>query len=279
MTATNVVGTGAPSPASSAATPVTLPGAPSEVSAVAGTRQASVSFGAAPDGGSAVTAYTVTASPSGLQATGTASPLTVSGLADGTAYRFSVTATNAAGTGPGSALSAAVTTTAAVEPPAPAPSPSSSPPVVPGRDTTAPSAPGSLRGSFLGGALLLRWAASGDDVGIAGYRISLDGTSLRTTRAGTLAATTIGFRPVGRSVYTLTAFDAAGNESAASTPVVVVPRTRAAAAPRTIPRWAWTLLAWQQGGRDTRRPATPARVPAWHAAWQAWRVAPFRIVD
>ena len=88
----------------------TAPGAPTITGATAGNRQASVSFTPpASNGGSAITGYTVTASPGGLTGTGTASPITVSGLTNGTAYTFTVTATNAAGTGSASAASNSVT--------------------------------------------------------------------------------------------------------------------------------------------------------------------------
>lgn len=87
-----------------------LPGAPTIGTAVAGNASASVTFtppaaGTAP----AVTSYTATSSPGGFTGTGAASPVTVSGLSNGTAYTFTVTATNPDGTGPASAASNSVT--------------------------------------------------------------------------------------------------------------------------------------------------------------------------
>jgi hypothetical protein len=111
VAAVNAVGTGGYS-TTVTATPapvLAVPGAPTGVSAVAGDGSAVVSFTApVSDGGSSITGYTVTASPGGASASGSASPLTVGGLSDGTSYTFTVTATNAVGTGAVSGASAAV---------------------------------------------------------------------------------------------------------------------------------------------------------------------------
>ena len=62
----------------------------------------------ASNGGSVITGYTVTAADAttpangGQTISGAASPLTVTGLTNGDAYTFTVTATNALGTGPAS---------------------------------------------------------------------------------------------------------------------------------------------------------------------------------
>jgi hypothetical protein len=86
------------------------PTAPIIGTATPGSARASVAFTApVSDGGAAITGYTVVANPGGQTATGTSSPITVTGLTNGTPYTFTVTATNSAGTGPASAASTSVT--------------------------------------------------------------------------------------------------------------------------------------------------------------------------
>ncbi len=108
--ATNAIDDSAESAPSAAVTPVSVPGAPSGVSAEPGDGQASVSFTTPADsGGLPITSYTVTASPGGATATCPGSPCTITGLTDGTSYTFTVHATNSEGDSAESSASAAVT--------------------------------------------------------------------------------------------------------------------------------------------------------------------------
>lgn len=76
-----------------------VPGAPTGVAAATtGSGIAAVTFTPpATNGGSPITGYVVTSSPGGITATGEASPITVTGLADGTSYTFTVKAVNVIG--------------------------------------------------------------------------------------------------------------------------------------------------------------------------------------
>jgi hypothetical protein len=89
VTATNAVGTGPPSAPSNAVIPAGVPDAPTNVTATAGNGQATVGFTAPSANGSPITSYTVTASPDGKTATGSGSPIMVTGLKHGTAYTSS----------------------------------------------------------------------------------------------------------------------------------------------------------------------------------------------
>jgi uncharacterized repeat protein (TIGR01451 family) len=119
--ATNSVGSSPFSAPSNVVTPhaVTVPGAPTGVSAQAGNAGASVAWTApANNGGSAITSYTVKVLANGVatgqtvSAPGSATGATVTGLTNGTSYTFTVSASNVKGAGPDSAPSNAVTPTA-----------------------------------------------------------------------------------------------------------------------------------------------------------------------
>jgi RHS repeat-associated protein len=110
VTATNAIGMGAASAASNSVTPATVPGAPTIGTATGGNAQATVAFTApTSNGGSAITSYTATSTPGSKTGTCTATPCTVTGLTNGTAYTFTVKATNAKGIGAASTASNSVT--------------------------------------------------------------------------------------------------------------------------------------------------------------------------
>jgi hypothetical protein len=116
VTATNSAGSANATSNATATIAGTVPGAPTIGTATAGNAQASVAFTApAVTGGPAITSYTATSSPGGITGSAASSPITVSGLTNGTAYTFTVTATNSIGTGPASAASNSVTPQAIVQ--------------------------------------------------------------------------------------------------------------------------------------------------------------------
>lgn len=94
---------------SAAAQAATVPGAPTIGTISVGNGAVSVSFTAPSDnGGAAITSYIVTIDLDGRTITGTGTPILVTGLTNGTTYRFNVAAVNSEGTGPVSAWSAPV---------------------------------------------------------------------------------------------------------------------------------------------------------------------------
>ena len=121
------VGSGFPGPSDDAANywvdvmfsassvPPSAPGAPPSVIASNGNASATVSWSIPADNGSAITSYTVTPfvgsvaqTPTTVTGAPPATSTVISGLTNGTTYTFTVSATNALGTGPPSAPSNAV---------------------------------------------------------------------------------------------------------------------------------------------------------------------------
>jgi len=203
VTATNAVGTSSASAASAAVTPRTTPGAPTGVSAVPGNTQASVSWTApVSNGGSAVTAYTVTAAPGGRTATTTsATSATVTGLTNGTAYTFTVTATNGAGTSIASSPSSAVT-----------------PRTVPGAPTSVTAAAGNTQAA-------VSWTAPASNGGsaITGYTVTAAPGGLTATTTGATSATVTGLTNGTAYTFTVTAANVAGTSPVSVASAAVTP--------------------------------------------------------
>jgi len=94
VVATNAAGPGAPSQPSNSITPTTVPGAPTIPRPLRAMRKFQVrSRRPASNGGSTILQYTATCGSQ--SASGPSSPITVSGLTNGTSYTCTVTATNA----------------------------------------------------------------------------------------------------------------------------------------------------------------------------------------
>jgi chitodextrinase len=89
-----------------------------------------------------------------------------------------------------------------------------------GGDTVPPSAPGNLRSTgATSDSVSLAWNASTDNVGVSGYEVLRNGT-VAATVSGT-GHTDTGLASSTSYTYTVRALDAAGNRSAAGTPVTV----------------------------------------------------------
>lgn len=164
-TATNAAGTSGPSVASTSVTPAGPPEPPANVAATAGNGSATITWAVpAFDGGTPITGYTVTASPGGGTCTTTgALTCSITGLANGTAYTFSATATNAAGTSGPSTASTSVTPAA---PPVPDESGGTTPSATPGRlSATKGSVRVPVKTSGAGTAVLVGYRVAGPGTG------------------------------------------------------------------------------------------------------------------
>jgi hypothetical protein len=143
-------------------------------------------------------------------------------------------------------------------------------------DTTPPSQVQTVA-RFVNGALRLSWPAATDNTGnVASYQVLLDGNAVSTLPAKTRRVIVRTFHSDGKTVYRVRAVDASGILGKVSRPVVVVPTVKSRDVPRVVPRWAWSLLAYQHGA-GLRPKAAPKKPPGWYWHWAAWRLSPFHL--
>ena len=212
VTATNSSGTGPASAASNAVTPTgnLVPGAPTGVTATAGNASAVVSWTApAVVGSSAITGYTVTSAstllgtPVRTCTTSGATSCTVSNLTNGIAYTFTVTATNAAGTGAASAASNAVTPGSAV-----------------------PSEPRSVTATAGDAAATVVWVAptTPGSSAVTGYTVTSTPGNRTCSTTGALTCTVTGLTNGEAYFFTVRASNSVGTSSPSAASNIVTPR-------------------------------------------------------
>lgn len=220
VAAVNTGGTGLYSVVSAAVTPFTTPDVPTAVTGVTGNAQVAVSWTLpASNGGSAIIQYKVSYAPEGSDSYGTwsvatatqssSTSFTVTGLTNGTSYKFKVVATNAAGDSSYSTSSAAVVA------------------------FTTPNAPTSVVGTAGEGEVALAWDAPASNGGdsITDYIVqysSNNGSSWTTFSDGTstsTSATVTGLTNGTSYVFRVAAVNAAGTGTNSANSSAVIPRT------------------------------------------------------
>jgi putative nucleotidyltransferase with HDIG domain len=254
VAATNAVGTGTSSAASAALIPATTPGAPTGPLGVAGDNQVSLSWTApASNGGSAITGYVVTPYIGGtaqapVSFTSTSTTETVGGLTNGTAYTFTVAATNAVGTGTSSAASAAL---------------------IPATTPGAPTGPLGVAGD---NQVSLSWTAPASNGGsaITGYVVTpyIGGTAQAPVSFTSTSTTeTVGGLTNGTAyTFTVAATNAVGTGTSSAASAALIPY---APSSMTITDGSGVPGQADQGAQITIVYATPPSPSAFCSAWSS----------
>ncbi|MFC4121074.1 fibronectin type III domain-containing protein [Nonomuraea zeae] len=207
------------------------PGAPTTVTGVARHQAVRVSWQPpASDGGTPINTYTVTATPGGRSVTVAGrTTATVTGLTNGTAYTFTVTATNAVGTGPVSAASAAVSPVQGKIPGAPV------------KLVTAPEF----------GSVQVSWQPPADDGGadITEYKVtSTPGGEVGMAYWGQTSATVTGLKGDQLYTFTVTATNIIGTGPSSAMSPAATPAAPAPPGPPLItdllPRDGAVRVSW-----------------------------------
>ncbi len=217
------------------------PSAPTNVSAISGNKSATVSWTAAAGNGAPITGYTVTpyigfvAQPS-TTFNSAATTETVTGLTNGTSYRFTVSAVNAYTTGPQSTASAATL-------------------------IGLPSAPTNIVGTPGNGSVSVAWTApSGNGSNISGYVVTpYIGTTAQTAHTFNTTATTqviTGLTNGTTYTFKVAAINGVGTGAqGVSAPVTAgaptAPRSPSATAAAASAKVKWTAPASTNGSNIT----------------------------
>ncbi|MGI8447113.1 MAG: RICIN domain-containing protein [Streptosporangiaceae bacterium] len=117
-----------------------------------------------------------------------------------------------------------------------------------GGDSTPPSVPTGLTASgTTSSSTVLNWGASTDNVGVAGYDVYRNGTQVGSTTSTSYTDT--GLAPSTSYTYTVKAYDAAGNVSAASTAVTITTSSSGGGGGGGISSSAWYQVINANSGK------------------------------
>ena len=236
VAATNAANrTSVPSSPTSVVRPRALPSAPLQVVGVGADRRAIVSWSAAPDGGSRITQYRVVATPGGRSCTTSRSlSCTVTGLTNGAAYTFTVTARNAVGTSPVS---------------------DASPPVIP---RTVPGRPTNVIGAAGDAEATVSWMQPSWNGGVAitGYTVTASPGGGTCTTTGSLTCSVTGLSNGVSYRFSVRAQNAAGFGPSSTSSNAVMPVASSgdpAYAPRTVAAnliGSMPFVSWVESASD-----------------------------
>jgi hypothetical protein len=233
------------------------PGAPTSVTATPGNGSATVTWTApAADGGSPITSYTVTSSSGRTTSVnGATLTTTMTGLSNGTAYTFTVRATNSVGNGAASAPSNSVVPT------------TTPPPARPPGAPTVGTATGLVSSNRAVGVAAVSWSAPSDDGGnpISSYLITATPGG-QTTLVGAPGTTAVVSNLQNGTTYTFTV--QAQNSVGLSPPSAATGPAAPYSYPAPVPGVTATVsdstavIRWDTPADDGGRPITGYQVTA-----------------